>query len=341
MAKHGKELSSDLKERVVALHQERHGYKKIARALKLSRNTVAKIIQNFKKNGTVKPASKRSGRPKKITERMARLVTRKVLQDRRKSASKLAQDVSEATGSTVSAQTIRRTLHSSKLHGRQPRRKPLLKKRHKDARLKFAKAHQTKDQTFWDKILWSDETKINIFGSDGEQKVWRRNGEAYAEGCTIPTVKHGGGSVMVWGAMSSQGVSNLHFIDRIMTADTYCKILDEHMLPTLKSLGRGALFQHDNDPKHSARLTSAFLKKKKVKVIEWPSMSPDINPIEHLWGVLKRRVEQRQPSSRSQLKEVISEEWHLITAETCSNLVTSMPRRLDAVLASKGGHTKY
>ena len=146
---------------------------------------------------------------------------------------------------------------------------------------------------------------------------------------------------MVWGAMSSQGVGNLHFIDGIMTADTYCKILDEHMLPTLKSLGRGALFQHDNDPKHSARLTSAFLKKKKVKVIEWPSMSPDINPIEHLWGVLKRKVEQRQPSSRSQLKEVISEEWHLITAETCSNFVNSMPRRLDAVLASKGGHTKY
>ena len=100
---------------------------------------------------------------------------------------------------------------------------------------------------------------------------------------------------MVWGCMSAQVVGELHFIENIMNADMYCEILNTKMMPSLKRLGRGKIFQHDNDPKHSARVTSAFLKKKKVKVLDCPNMSLDLNPIEYLWNVLKRKVEQRKP----------------------------------------------
>ncbi len=70
-----------------------------------------------------------------------------------------------------------------------------------------------------------------------------------------------------------------------------------------------ALFQHDNDPKHTSKATVGFLKKNRVKVIQWPSMSRDLNPIEHLWGILMRQVEHHSPSSIQSLKEVILEEW--------------------------------
>ena len=77
-------------------------------------------------------------------------------------------------------------------------------------------AHADKDEDYWDSILWSDETKINVFGTDGFKTVWRHKGEEYKEKCMVPTVKHGGGSVLMWGCMSAAGVGELHFIDGIM-----------------------------------------------------------------------------------------------------------------------------
>ncbi len=105
--------------------------------------------------------------------------------------------------------------------------------------------------------------------------------------------------------------------------------------------GRRALFQHHNDPKHTSKATVGFLKKNRVKVIQWPSMSPDLNPTEHLWGILKRQVEHHSPSSIQSLKEVILEEWKKIDLAKCRQLVHSMPRRLGAVIKNHGGHTKY
>ncbi len=74
---------------------------------------------------------------------------------------------------------------------------------HKKARKQFAEDKQTKDMDYWNHVLWSDETKINLFGSDGVKRVWRQPGEEYKDKCVLPTVKHGGGSVMVWGCMSA------------------------------------------------------------------------------------------------------------------------------------------
>ncbi len=124
----------------------------------------------------------------------------------------IAAEVEGVGGQFVSAQTICSTLHQIGLHGCRPRRKPLLKMMHKKARKQFAEYKQIKDMDYWNHVLWSDETKINLFDSDGVKCVWRQPGEEYKDKCVLPTVKYGGGSVMVWGCMSAAGTGELQFI---------------------------------------------------------------------------------------------------------------------------------
>ena len=139
--------------------------------------------------------------------------------------------------------------------------------------------------------------KIHLFGSDDFKHVWRRPGEEYKDKCVMPTVKHGGGNVMVWGCRRAAGVGELYFIAGNMNSNIYCEILQQSTIPFLQKLGRRAVFQHDNDPKHTSKTTSALLKRLRVKVMDWLSMSPDLNPIEYLWGILKWKVEVRKVSN--------------------------------------------
>ncbi len=339
MAPHGREMSQDLRKKIIYLHKKGEGYKKISKALLISQNTVAKVVQTFKKDGTATISQRCPGRPRKLTPRQERLLMRRVEENRHASSLQLSKEVESQTGETISRDTIWHKMQRNGMHGCRPRKKPLLKPRHKKARLEFARAHADKDEDYWVSILWSDETKINVFGTDGFKTVWRRKGEEYKEKGMV-TVKHGGGSVLMWGCMSAAGVGELHFIDGIMNSQMYCSILKEKMLPSLRALGRRALFQHDNDPKHTSKATVGFLKKNRMKVIQCPSMSPDLNPIEHLWGIMKRQVEHHSPSSIQSLKEVILEEWKKIDLAKCRQLVHSMPRRFGAVIKNHGGHTK-
>ena len=141
--------------------------------------------------------------------------------------------------------------------------------------------------------------------------------------------------------MSAAGVGELYFIEGNMNANIFCEILQQSMIPSLQKLGSRAVFQHDNDPKHTSKTTIALLKRLRVKVMDWPSMSPDLNPIEHLWRILKRKVEVCKVSNICQLSDIDMEEWKSIPVAICEALVKSMPRRVKAVLDNDGGHTKY
>ncbi len=128
-----------------------------------------------------------------------------------------------------------------------------------------------------------------------------------------------------------------------MNGAMYREILSENLLPSARALKMkcGWVFQHDSDPKHTARATKEWLRKKHFKVLEWPSQSPDLNPIENLWRELKVHVAQRQPQNITALEEICMEEWAKIPATVCENLVKTYRKRLISVIANKGYITKY
>ena len=134
--------------------------------------------------------------------------------------------------------------------------------------------------------------KIAHFGLNAKHHVWRKPG-------TIPTVKHGGGSILLWVCFSTAENGRLVRIEEKMNGAKYRQILDENLLQSAQILrpGQRFTFQQDNNPKHTAKTRQEWLRDKSLNVLEWPSQSPDLNPIKHLWRDLKIAVQRRSPSN--------------------------------------------
>ena len=156
-------------------------------------------------------------------------------------------------------------------------------------------------------------------------------------------MKHGGGNLMLWGCFSAKGTGQLHRIKGRMNGAIYREILGDNLLPSVRALkmGHGWVFQHENDPKHTAKATKEWLKKKHIKVLEWPSQSPDLNPIKNLWRELNLRVAKWQPRKLKDLERICKKEWTKIPPKFCANLLKNYNKRLTSVLANKGFSTKY
>jgi hypothetical protein len=131
----------------------------------------------------------------------------------------------------------------------------------------------------------------------------------------------------------------------VLDGVAYHKILQYEMFPSARKLF-GAEWQNmkilqDNDPKHTSKTNMAYLENQNIEVLNFPSYSPDMNPIENLWNELNVMTKHRKCKNEKELFQLLKQAWNTIAKKKLHDLVKSMPRRLNAVIKAKGAPTKY
>ena len=334
-------ISEQDKKDIRALVEKGMSQRDISAKLKISKTTVGRHSKNtnFKSRG-------KGGRPKILSKRDENFCMKQITSGKCSTTVQLTKELKKRFDITISTDTISRTLKKNGLKSAEKKKKPLLSAKNVKARLDFARSHQDWTSNDWERVIFSDETKINRFNSDGRTWYWSRDPKALTDQSVQQTVKHGGGGIMMWGCMTSKGVGYACKIDNILDQHLYKEILEDDLMKTLEFYDlepKKVIFQHDNDPKHTAKTVKEWLRNQEFSVMIWPAQSPDLNPIEHLWAHVKRQLNQYETPAKgmNELWERIQEVWNNIDAQTCSDLINSMPSRITAVLKAKGKWTKY
>jgi transposase len=335
-------ISSADKENILSLAANGHSCRSIAARLGLGKSTVNRTLQNLGTNHPL-PAA---GRPSKLSARDQHAILSQITTGKAANAVQATHHINSIITNPVSSETVRRVLKKNSFKAVVKKKKPLLSSRHRQRRLAFALKYREWTVEDWKRVIWSDETKINRIGSDGRQWVWKEVGEGLIDREVQGTVKYGGGNLMVWGCMGWNGVRQLAEVQGKMNAEQYVSILEDHMLPSLEESGideEKVIFQQDNDPKHTSKRAKKWMEDHGISLLDWPAQSPDLNPIEHLWGHVKKELCKYPTQAKGawELWDRLAEVWNRIPVEVCQNLIESMPRRLEAVIKAKGGHTKY
>ena len=197
----------------------------------------------------------------------------------------------------------------------------------------------------WKKVLFSDESIFYVIKRKSETKIWRTKDEQWKEGCmnVAATGGGGGGRIGFWGVISWEGTGCFRAYNENTNSSVYCDILDNYLVPTVQLYGLedNFIFQHDNARYHTSKQTQEKLHELRVKTLDWPAKSPDINPIEHLWSIIDNRLKSRRMNSLKELIDGLSAEWLAVTPQLCEKLVFSMPQRIQKCIAVHGKCIDY
>ena len=328
---------------VLALRQSGFKQRRIARQYSITQGAVSKILKRHAITGVPTPRP-RPGRPLKTTRRQDRYLIRMCAAGRTKTTNTLRAEWQNATNVPVSRTLVNGRLLRAGYHARRPLRKPRLSRRHRERRLQWARNHLNLQREHWNHVIFSDEARFEVYRHDGRIRVRRRVEELYHEQCILPRVQAGGGGITVWGAFHAGGKSDLIVLDGNLDQQQFIRILENTMLPfATAAFGANFVYLDDNDPAHRARTVTAFLQDQDVEHLPWPACSPDMNPIENLWSEVTRRSNQlaHQPTNVNELRQAVMDAWADIPLNLLRTLSESMPRRVAALRAAAGGHTRF
>lgn len=340
------DISPKKKGRVLAMSEDGHSSRVIAKKLFIDQKTVCNILKKDRL-GLIGGLRKNCGRKVKTSARVVRALKRIVEGNRKLSSRQVANQLTTDVGVSLDHKTVLKELRKCGIRKKSPKKKPCLTQGQMSQRLRFIELYESKPDEFWNHVIFSDEKKFNLFGHDGGVKLWIGEGEELKKECVVRTQKFSQ-SVMIWGCFSARGTGRLEICKSTINGEKYISILERKLIGTIRdqkfddSEENYTVFQEDNAPCHTAKTVQRWMRQNKINRMWWPANSPDMNPIENLWAIMSRKLALTSYTTLQGLIENIIHIWHHeIDLNLCKNLASSMPQRIAALKEAKGGYTKY
>lgn len=276
-----KSISTADKSNIISLLPHGLFSRKIASQTGISKSKVALVAKEVGSDIENNSGS----RPKKLSPYDQRAVSSLMATGKTSNTTQATKNINNILSDLVSTQTIRNTLHNDNYRAYTKPKRPKLTAAQRRARLNFAQRYWHWTVEDWKKVIWSDECKINIYGSYGQHYVWKQKPEDFKEKDIHRAVKFGGGKIMVWGCMGWDGAGTLFEDEGKMDAKQYVSILDSALMENLEKLGfspEKIYFQQDRDGKLISNLAQNWCNNHSIGPLSsWSSQSPGLNQIEY------------------------------------------------------------
>ncbi|KAK7105528.1 hypothetical protein V1264_016894 [Littorina saxatilis] len=342
-------LSPDQRQQAIGRLNAGQSVQQVARAFGVNVTTVYRLQQRFHATNSTCDLPGR-GRPGVTTARQDRHLVHQYQRDAFETAANTARNTFGVHRQPVSAITVRRRLGGQNLLNRRPPRRPVLTAQHRLDRLAWAQQHTHWRHRDWRRVLFLDEKRFCLEPGDGRVRIWRRPGQRFANNNILQHDRWGGASVMKWGAIGvNQRVGPVVFQNvgqgrrNGVNADRYINQILRPYVVQFVQRHRNCLFQQDNARPHTARATQDFLRHNSNNLLPHPARSPDLNPIEHFWDIMQRRINAlaRRPRTAAELRAAVTQLWAQVPQQPNNHLVLSMYRRCATVINAQGGTTRY
>jgi transposase len=302
--------------------------KKIQELTNIPKTTVYRIIKRIKEDEGLEDKP-RSGRPPKLSDDDRRRVAQLALNHRYWSSTLIAEEAHRRGSPKVQKSTICRALKKSGIRKWHPKTVTALSEEQKRNRREWCLRHRNRD---WSRVLFTDESYFQLFRN--KLKAWSRTRPEKPQPKWGPTI-------MVWGGISLRGTTTLALRKGSITAERYVEILQENMASIYVFYPGGFVFQQDNATSHTAKYARQWFESQGYEVIDWPANSPDLNPIENLWRLMKDALQKELERSSENWMVRIQEIWDNIVPNYLESLINSMPDRIEACIAANGGRINY